>query len=77
MSSIPYFCEFLACGKALIATALPGMIALIPGESQGIVYISSVDQMPQEIVSLLKADERRQRLEQSGLNYVKQVHDYV
>ena len=68
--------QFLACGKALIATALPGMIAVIPSENQGIVYASSVAQMTPEIVALLRSDERRQGLEQSGLNYVKQVHDY-
>ena len=68
--------QFLACGRALIATALPGMIAVIPGENQGIVYTSSVAQMSPEIVSLLRSTERRQRLERAGLNYVKQAHDY-
>jgi len=68
--------QFLACGKALIATALPGMIAMIPGEQQGVVYTHSTDEMIMEIISLLKSTERRQQLEQAGLNYVTQVHSY-
>ncbi len=66
--------QFLACGKALIATALPGMIAMIPGEQQGVVYAHSTDEMIMEIISLLKSTERRQQLEQAGLNYVRQVY---
>lgn len=68
--------QFLACGKALIATALAGMIAVIPGEQQGVVYADSIDGMVEEIASLLKSPERRQKIEQAGLNYVKQVHSH-
>ena len=68
--------QYLACGKAVIATALPGMVAVIPGEHQGIVYTNSVDEMVAEIALLVKSTERRQQLEQAGLNYVKQVHSY-
>ena len=68
--------QYLACGKAVITTALPGMIAVISGEHQGIVYTNSVEEMTGEIVSLLKSTELRQKLEQAGLNYVKQVHSY-
>jgi glycosyltransferase involved in cell wall biosynthesis len=68
--------QFLACSKALIATALPGMIAVINGEDKGVVYAESTDDMVKEIISLLQSDERRQRIEQAGLHYVKQVHGY-
>jgi len=68
--------QYLACGKAVIATALPGMVAVIPGEHQGIVYTNSVDEMVAEIALLVKSTERRQQLEQAGLNYVKQAHNY-
>jgi len=68
--------QYLACGKAVIATALPGMIAVIPGEHQGIVYASSVDGMVGEIVALLKSTERRHQLGQAGLHYARQVHSY-
>ncbi len=68
--------QYLACGKAVVATPLPGMLALAPGEHQGIVYANSPDGMVAEVISLLKSTERRQQLEQAGLNYVKQVHSY-
>jgi len=62
--------QYLACGKAIIATSLPGMIAVIPGEQQGVVYTNNADEMVRETVSLLKSTERRQKLERNGLNYV-------
>ena len=45
-------------------------------EEQGIVYVSSTEDMVKEIISLLKSTEYRQQVEQAGLNYVKQVHGY-
>lgn len=68
--------QFLACGKSLIATALPGMIAVISGEQQGVAYANSIDDMVAEITSLLKSPERRKKIEQAGLNYVKQAHSH-
>lgn len=68
--------QYLACGKAVIATSLPGMITVISGEHQGVVYTNSADEMVGEIVSLLESAEHRQQLEQAGLSYVKQVHSY-
>ena len=66
--------QYLACGKAVIATSLPGMIAVISGEHQGVVYADSTGEMVAEVVLLLKSTQRRQQLEQAGLNYVKQAH---
>ena len=68
--------QYLACGKAVIATWLPGMIAVISGENEGVVYTNSADGMVEKIISLLKSTEDRQQLEQAGLNYVKHVHSY-
>ncbi|MBA7530176.1 D-inositol-3-phosphate glycosyltransferase [subsurface metagenome] len=66
--------QYLACGKAVIATSLPGMIAVIAGEHQGVVYANNHGDMVAEVVSLLKSTERRQQLGYAGLNYVRQVH---
>ena len=68
--------QYLACGKAVIATSLPGMIAVIPDEQQGVVYTNNADDMVREIVSLLKSTERRQKLESNGLNYAIRVHSH-
>ena len=68
--------QYLACGKAVVATPLPGTLAVIPGEQQGVVYTDGADEMANEIISLLRSAEHRQQLERAGLNYVKQVHSH-
>jgi glycosyltransferase involved in cell wall biosynthesis len=68
--------QYLACGKAVIATRLPGMVAVIPGEGQGVAYADNIDDMTGEIIALLGSTERRRQLEQAGLRYVTQVHSY-
>ena len=67
--------QYLACGKAVVATPLLGITSLVAGESQGILYTESASGMADELIGLLKSAERRQQLGQAGLDYVKQVHD--
>jgi len=67
--------QYIACGKATVATPLSGITTLLPGESHGVVYADSSDDMAREVVSLLRSPERRQQLEQAGVNYVKQAHE--
>jgi len=69
--------QFLACGKVFIATALPGMIALIPGEQQGILYVNNNDEMVQKIILTLKSGGFRQKIERNGLEYVTNTHSYA
>jgi len=66
--------QYLACGKAVVATPLPGMMAVTAGEDQGVVYASNAGEMVKEVISLLKSPERRQKLGQAGLSYVTGVH---
>lgn len=66
--------QYLACGKAVIATRLPGMAAVISGEEQGVVYSDNAADMPAAIVALLKDGERIRRLERAGLAYAKEKH---
>ena len=68
--------QFLACGKPFLATALPGMVAVIPKEGHVIAYVDTVDEMDKKIVSLLGSEDQRRRLGQAGLIYVKQTHSY-
>ena len=68
--------QYLACGKAVVATSLPGMRAVISGEHEGIAYADSLDEIGVEVISLLKSTERRRQLEQAGLNYVRQMHSH-
>jgi glycosyltransferase involved in cell wall biosynthesis len=67
--------QYLACGKAVMATRLPGLKSVIAGEDQGVIYVDSVQAMVKEVVSLLKSKERRQKLAKAGLNYAHKIHD--
>ncbi len=68
--------QYLACSKAVIATPLPGMLAIIPGKQQGVVYAESENEMIKELVSLLKSPSNRERLGIAGLKYVRQVNSF-
>jgi len=68
--------QYLACGKVVLATPLPGTLALISGEQQGVVYTDGASEMVKEILSLLRSAERRRRLGSAGLNYARKVHGH-
>jgi glycosyltransferase involved in cell wall biosynthesis len=67
--------QYLACGKSVVTTALPGLMSVIPGEDQGVIYVDSVQAMVKEVISLLKSVERRRKLGKAGLNYTHKTHD--
>ena len=67
--------QYLACGKPVVSTALPGLMSVIPGEDQGVIYVNSVQSMAKEVISLLKSRERRQKIGKAGLYYVHKIHD--
>lgn len=66
--------QYLACGKAAVATALPGLVAVTPGEEQGMVFYDTPEEMTDRLVRVLTDARYRQRLEQNGLEYVRKVH---
>lgn len=66
--------QYLACGRAVVATRLPGMEAVITGEEQGVAYGDSADKIPGKIIALLKAPEDRKKLERAGLAYARENH---
>jgi glycosyltransferase involved in cell wall biosynthesis len=67
--------QYLACGKATVGTPLLGITSLIPDESQGVVYADSPADMAEKVISLMKSLERRQKLGQAGVEYVRKMHD--
>ena len=67
--------QYIACGKATVATPLLGITTLLPDESRGVIYADTAGDIASKVVDLLKSAERRQQLGQAGVNYVKQVHD--
>ncbi|MBI5599473.1 MAG: glycosyltransferase [Deltaproteobacteria bacterium] len=66
--------QYLACGKATVSSALPGMTSMLAGESCGVVYVNDAAAMARELISLFKSPERRDRLGRAGLDYVRRVH---
>lgn len=66
--------QYLACAKAVIATPLPGLIAVAAGEDQGLVYYNTMEEMTEQVITLLKKPEQRERLERNGLEYIRKVH---
>ena len=66
--------QFLACGKPLVNTPLPGVISLIKGHKQGVLYVENAKEMARVAVGLLWNPEVIQKIGINGLNYVKQVH---
>ena len=67
--------QYIACGKLAIVTPLLGIKCLIPDESKGVIYADTAADMAAKVADLLASDERRQKLEQAGTDYVRQVHD--
>ncbi|MDD5510977.1 MAG: glycosyltransferase family 4 protein [Dehalococcoidales bacterium] len=67
--------QYIACGRPTVATPLPGITTLLPGESHGVIYADSSDDMAGEVVGLLRSPERRQQMGQAGVHYVKQAHE--
>lgn len=66
--------QYLACAKAVVATPLPGLVAVTPGEEEGVVFAGTPSEMAEKLVAVLKDDIYRQRLEENGLEYVKKRH---
>ena len=69
--------QYIACGKATVATPLRGITSLLPDESNRVVYASNAEEMAAKVIWLLESAESRQRLELAGLNYIKQNHDHM
>lgn len=66
--------QYLACAKAVVATPLPGLVAVTPGEDEGMAFAGTPEEMAQRLVAILDNPDYRQRLEQNGLAYVRKVH---
>jgi glycosyltransferase involved in cell wall biosynthesis len=67
--------QYVACGRATVATPLEGIKSLISGESQGVIYAESASEMTSEVVGLLEEPERREKIAGGGVEYVKKAHD--
>jgi glycosyltransferase involved in cell wall biosynthesis len=66
--------QYIACGKVAVVTPLLGIKSLIPDESKGVLYADTAANMATKVADLLASDERRQKLERAGIDYILQVH---
>ncbi len=57
--------QYLACGKPVVATNLPGTIPFLAGEEHGVVY-SELNNFVQTLSSLLADESRQKRLGEAG-----------
>ena len=67
--------QYLACGRATVATPLLGITTLIKDESDGIVYADTSADMVAQVVKLLNSSQHRELLGRAGLEYVRRKHD--
>lgn len=66
--------QYMACGKPVVSSSMKGLMDMIQGEEQGIVFAgNSIDV---EIIRLLKSDDKVKALSQSALTYVRKNHSY-
>ena len=66
--------QYLACGKPVLATPLPGMLSLLKGFEQGIFY-SDIKELGANTVKLLKDTSLLDQIGRNGLRYVVSNHD--
>jgi glycosyltransferase involved in cell wall biosynthesis len=66
--------QYLACGKPVLATPLPGMLSLLKGFEQGIFY-SDIKELGVNTVKLLKDTSLLDQIGRNGLRYVVSNHD--
>lgn len=67
--------QYLACGKPVIASLLPGLASIIPDESCGIKYSKDMREMVRDTINLLRNEDELRKLGQNGSEYVKRYHD--
>jgi glycosyltransferase involved in cell wall biosynthesis len=66
--------QYLACGKPVISTPLPGVLAITPGEEQGMVFAADAEEITDKMIMLLKDKAYRDRLGKKGLDYAVKFH---
>lgn len=65
--------QYLACGKPVLATPLPGMVSLLEGPKHGLIY-SRIDEFAENTLKLLRNTEMAMQLGENGYRYVKNNH---
>ncbi len=67
--------QYLACGKPVVATELPGTIPFLSGPEHGMVYCS-LDAFSDCIIGLLDSPAQRERLGQCGVEVTRAKYEW-
>ena len=67
--------QYLACGKPLVATRLPGTEPFLSGEEDGVLY-TSLDEVTERLLELMEDSERRRKLGENAASAVQQKYDW-
>ena len=67
--------QYLACGKPVVATELPGTIPFLSGPEHGMVYCS-LDGFTKPLVDLLDSPARREQLGQNGVQITRAKYEW-
>jgi glycosyltransferase involved in cell wall biosynthesis len=68
--------QYLACGKPMVATPLPGLTGVLRGEKDGVLFRELGPAFMDGLVELLTDDERRKRLGENAFRYVQENHSW-
>lgn len=66
--------QYLACGKPMVATPLPGLTGILSGEQDGVLFRELGPAFMDGLVELLADEERRRRLGENAFRYVQENH---
>ncbi len=67
--------QYLACGKPLVATRLPGTEPFLSGEEHGVVY-TSLEEVTDRLLDLIEDSDRRRKLGENAASAVQQRYDW-
>ena len=68
--------QYLACGLPVVSTPLPGLMDVLRGEEQGVIYVDPGEKYIKAIISLLSDEESARKIGQNGLKYVVENHNW-
>ena len=66
--------QYLACGKPMVATPLPGLTGILAGEKDGVLFRELGPAFMDGLVELLTDEERKKRLGENAFRYVQENH---
>ena len=67
--------QYLAVGKPVVSTALPGTMSTFPAEQTGISYCEDIDSILISIEELYKSENLRSRRQDIARKYVQKEHE--